>query len=120
MRRSAITTAFAGTDTNDFGVDSARHAVDGLDVEFGQSELLKDRGFSDITDCSLFDHVTDHESLDCLVLRHTARAVGAAQELDVASAVLASSVVSSFLGLMASDWITSTHKLLVPQFLPFQ
>ena len=45
------------------------------------------------TDGSRLDHVTDGESLDCLVLRGASRAVGAADGLDVAAALLVTAAV---------------------------
>lgn len=43
------------------------------------------------TNSGALDHVADCESLDCLVLRGTAGAVGAADGLDVAAAFLVAS-----------------------------
>ena len=54
---------------------------------------------ADITNRRCLDHVTDGETLDGLILRDASRAVGAADEVDVAAAVLVAAVVSSLLGL---------------------
>ena len=56
-------------------------------------------GVADITDGRALDHVTDGETLDGLILRDASRAVRAADEVDVAAAVLVAAVVSSLLGL---------------------
>jgi len=61
-----------------------------------------DAGFVDISDSSTFDHVFHREALDRLVLPYTARAVGATHEFDVATALLVTTAVSSFLCLMDS------------------
>ena len=52
-----------------------------------------------IADGSSFDHVTDVEALDSLILGNTAGAVDAANKLVMATAVLVASVVSSLAGL---------------------
>jgi len=49
------------------------------------------------TDGGGFDHVADSESLDCLVLGCAARAVAAADGLDVATSVLVTTVGCSLL-----------------------
>lgn len=46
------------------------------------------------TDSSGLDHVADGESLNCLVLRRASRAVGAADWLDVAAALLVTTAVN--------------------------
>ena len=45
------------------------------------------------TDGGGLNHVADGESLDCLVLRSASRAVGAADGLDVAAALLVTAAV---------------------------
>ena len=54
---------------------------------------------ADITNRRRLDHVTDSEALDSLVLGDASRTVRAADEVDVAAAVLVAAVVSSLLGL---------------------
>lgn len=61
---------------------------------------LVDKSLSDITDGSQLDHRTNGVTLDGLVLGDAARAVGAADGLDVAATVLVASVVSSLDGLL--------------------
>jgi hypothetical protein len=66
----------------------------------------------DITDGSTLHHVPHSETLDSLVLRYTTRAVGAANEHDVATAVLVSATISSFLGLLSQGkigWLSQLH-----------
>jgi hypothetical protein len=60
---------------------------------------LVDKSLSDITNGSQLDHRADGVTLDGLVLGDAARAVGAADGLDVAATVLVASVVSSLDGL---------------------
>jgi len=95
--RSTVATAFSGSDTDDLSVDGARNAVLQLQVHLGDSVLLKDRGIGDITNGSRLNHVTDGESLDGLILGGTSGAVGATNGLDVATALLVTSVGSSLL-----------------------
>ena len=61
---------------------------------------------ANITDRRRLDHVTNSEALNGLVLRDASRAVGAADEVDVAAAVLVAAVVSSLLGLNAEGSAT--------------
>lgn len=58
-----------------------------------------DAGNSDITNGSSLDDITDDKLLDCLVLRNTARAVGATNGLHVSTVVLAASSITTFLSL---------------------
>ena len=58
-----------------------------------------DTGLADITDSRALNHVPHSETLDGLVLADASRAVGAADEVDVATALLVASVISSLLGL---------------------
>lgn len=59
------------------------------------SHTFVDRCFCDVSDTSGFDYVPNDELLDGLVLWDTTGAVGASNWLDVASALLCSSIVSS-------------------------
>ena len=61
---------------------------------------------ADITNRRRLDHVTDSEALDSLVLGDASRTVRAADEVDVAAAVLVAAVVSSLLGLNAEGSAT--------------
>jgi len=95
--RSTVASSFAGTDTNDLSVDSARNAVLELQVHLWDWVLVEDGGISQITDGSDFDHVADGESLDGLILWCASRAVGAADWLDVTTALLVATVGCSLL-----------------------
>lgn len=66
-----------------------------LVVKLWESILGVDRGVRDISNGSRFDHVSDCESLDGLVLRDTSGAVGASNWLGMTTSVLVSPVVSS-------------------------
>ena len=58
-----------------------------------------DRGLGDVADGSALDHVPHGEALDGLVLRNAARAVRAADEADVATALLVAAAISSLFRL---------------------
>ncbi len=58
-----------------------------------------DTGLADITNGSALDHVPHGETLDGLVLSNDTRAVGAADDGNVATALLVASIISSLLGL---------------------
>ena len=98
-------------------MNGARDTVLELQVHLGDSVLGEDRGIGDVTcimsvsifyssscrcgaaqgivghtDGGRLDHVADGESLDCLVLGCASRAVGAADGLDVAAALLVTTV----------------------------
>lgn len=96
-RRGADTAALTRTNADVLAVDGARNAVVDLDVQLGQGVLLVHRGLRDITDGSRLNHVADGKALDGLVLRDHARAVRAADRVDVATALLVASVGSSLL-----------------------
>ena len=94
----AVAAAHARADTNDLAVDGARNAVLQLEVHLGNGVLGEDRGVRDITNSSRLDHVADGEALDRLVLGCASAAVGAADGIDVAAALLVAAVVLSLLG----------------------
>jgi hypothetical protein len=52
-------------------MNGARDTVVQLDVQLGDGVFFIDGGFLKITDSSSFDHVTDSETLDGLVLSST-------------------------------------------------
>lgn len=83
-------------------MNGARDTVSVLDVKFWESVFREDRGIGDVTDGGLFNHVTDHESLDGLVLWHTSVAVDATDMLNVSSSVLVATIVTSLLSLQKS------------------
>ena len=61
------------------------------------------------TDGGRLDHVPDGESLDCLVLWCASRAVGAADRLDVAAALLVATAVV----LLASSMAPSVRQCIL-------
>ena len=67
-RRKTVATVNSGTNANDTSVNSTRDTVVELDVQLGDSIFLVDRSLLEITDGSSFDHVTDSETLDGLIL----------------------------------------------------
>lgn len=70
-----------------------------LGVQLGQLIRLVVAGLRDIADSSSFHDVTDNKFLDRLVLGDTARTVGAAYRVHMATAVLGASTVSAFASL---------------------
>lgn len=85
------------------GVDGARDAVRGLDVELGQGILLVNRGIGQIADSRSLDHVANDEAVNGLVLGDAAGAVKAANWVNVASSLLSTSVVAALYSLQNLD-----------------
>jgi hypothetical protein len=99
-------------------VNGARYAIHDLDVQFRYHILcsmqmsvfggkvkeeygtLINAGVANVPHSGALNHVPHRESLNRLILRNDTRAVGTAQKIDVATAFLVSSAVSSFLGLL--------------------
>lgn len=88
----AITTTFSRTDTDDLAVNGAGDAVLQFEIHLGHGVFGENRGVGDVTDCCRLDHVANGESLDCLVLGCTPRAVGASNRLHMASSFLVATV----------------------------
>jgi hypothetical protein len=61
---------------------------------------LVDGSFLEITDSSSFNHVTDSETLDSLILGDTTVTVDTTNNLVVATTVLVTSVISSLASLL--------------------
>jgi len=78
-------------------MDRAADAVLELEVHLGHGVFGEDGGIRDITDGSRLDHVPYRKSLDCLVFRCAARAVGATDWLDMATTLLVATVGSPLL-----------------------
>lgn len=78
-------------------MDSTRDAVVNLDIELRQCVLLIDRGITDISNSSRFNHVSDGKSLNGLILGYHTATVGASDRAGVSSSFLVSSVRSSLL-----------------------
>lgn len=66
----------------------------------------------DIPNGGTLDHVPHCEALDGLVLSNTARAVGAADEFNVATSLLVATAISSFLGLENTRKKPSSARLI--------
>jgi len=96
-RRRAVSPALSGSHSHNLAVDSARDAVLQLQVHLGNCIFLEYRRIGDVTNGGGFHHVTDGESLDGLIFGCASRAVGAADGLDVAAALLVTAVVLSLL-----------------------
>lgn len=80
-------------------MDGTADAVVQLHVQLGQDIGVEDAGLRDVPDgCGLHD-VPDDELLDGFVLGDAAGAVGAADGLDVAAALLGPTVVPPLLPL---------------------
>ena len=95
-RGCTVTAAFTGSHTDDVGVNGAGHTVVLLVIHLGQSVVLIHRLIRDITDSSALDHVSHQKASDGLVLRTATCAVHATDELDVATAMFVSTMISSF------------------------
>ena len=80
------------------GVDGAGDAVADFDVQLGDNVLRVNASLADIPNRGALDHVPHSEPLDGLVLAYSARAIGATHEGDVATALLVTAAISSFLG----------------------
>jgi len=92
--RSAVSATFAGSDTNDLSVNGTGNTVLELQVHLWDAILGEDGGIGDITNCGRFDHVTNSESLDCLVFWCASRAVAASDGLDVSTSGLVTSAMT--------------------------
>lgn len=74
-----------------------------LGVQLGQLIRLIVTGLRDIANSSSFHDVTDHKFLNGLVLGDTARTVGAAYRVDMATAVFGASTVSALASLQKKN-----------------
>lgn len=119
---------------DNLAVNGARDAVLQLEVHLGNRVLSEHRGIRDITcggedmvsnrcssnrwcrrrtDGSGLNHVADGEALDGLVLGSASRAVGAADGLDVAAALLVAAVVLSLLDHLGGVLSDTVLKMLL-------
>ncbi|MDG2774700.1 hypothetical protein P7M68_24610, partial [Vibrio parahaemolyticus] len=85
--RLTLSPISAGSNPHNMRVDSTRNTVLHLHIEFRKRVLFIDTSLLNISDCSLFNNVPHQKPLDSLVLRTAFAAVGASNELDVATAV---------------------------------
>ena len=78
------------------GVDGARDAILELDVDLWHVEVLLviSKVFLDVPLGRSVHHVSQLESLDCLVLWHHSSAVGAPHNVGVTPVLLAPSIIS--------------------------
>jgi len=92
-----VAAALPGANADNLSVDSAGDAVLELQVHLGNGVFREDRGIGNITNSCRLDHVTNGESLDCLVLGCASGAVGAPDRLNVATTLLVTTVGRSLL-----------------------
>ena len=93
--RLAVPPVGAGSHPHNVRVNCTGNTVLHLGIQLRQSVLLIDAGFLNISHRGLLDNVPHQESLDGLVLRAALAAVGAADELDVSTAVLVATSISA-------------------------
>lgn len=105
--RSSDSSVGSGSDSDNSGVDSTRNTVVQLVVQLWQSVFRVHGSFRQVSDSSSFNHVSDGDSLDGLVLWHTSGTVQTSDWLDVASTLLVSTVGSSL--LWHDCWDVSTE-----------
>ena len=89
-------------------MDGAAHTVGQLGVQLGQLVLGVHAGVGDVSHGSGLHDVPDDELLDGLVLGAGLGAVGAPDELDMATAMLVTSIVST-LGCHLDSGIRSRY-----------
>jgi len=112
-------------------VDSTRNAICDFDVELGnnifcilqtehESGLKEepltrvDASLADILHGSTLNHVPHSKTLDGLVLSYASRAVGAANEFNVAASLLVATAISSFLGLKKNKYLVQSINIQNP------
>ena len=94
-------------------MDGAADAVGELGVQLGQLVAGVHAGIGDVPHGGGLHDVPDHELLDGLVLGARLGAVGAPDELDMATAMLVTSIVST-LGCHLDSGIKSKYKYIGP------
>lgn len=97
LRRSSDLSVFSRSNTDNSGVDGARNTVVQLVVQLRKSVFLVHRGVRQVSDSGGFNHVSDGDTLDSLVLGDTTGTVQASDGLDVTSTLLVSAGVLSLL-----------------------
>ena len=98
-RRGTVAATLGRADTDDVGVDGARHTVLRLHVQLGDGVFGVDRGLGQVTHSRRLDHVADDEALDGLVFGNTTGTVQATHRVDVSTTRLGASSVSSLRSL---------------------
>jgi len=96
-RGCAVLARLLGPVAHDLAVDGTADAVVQLGVELRQCVRLVDRGLGEIPDGRCFHYIPDDKLLDGLVLGHTARTVGAAHGVHMASALLRATSIAPLL-----------------------
>ena len=94
-RRKTVATLLTGTHTDDVEMDSAGNTVLHLGVDLGKTVSVDNRGIGHILNSSALNNVADSETLDGLVLGHTAAAVHAADIAGVAAVHLGTAVIAT-------------------------
>ena len=77
-------------------MDRTAHTVVQLSIQLGQLITAVHTGIRDVSHGGSLHDVPDHELLDGLVLGASLGAVGAADELDMTTTMLVTSIVSTF------------------------
>jgi len=102
--RGAELAVLPRADTDHVGVDRARHAILELDVDLGELVVTSIDGLvHNIPHSCRLHNVADNETLDSLVLGHTASAVGAPDEPHVPTSGLSASSIPAFLGHLSGS-----------------
>lgn len=102
LGRSSDSSVGSRSDSDNSGVDSTGDTVVQLVVQLWQSVLLIHRGLGQVPDGCGLHNVSDGDSLNGLVLRNTSSTVQTSDWLDVASALVVSTVGSSLLWHIAA------------------
>lgn len=95
LRWGSDSSVSSGSHSNNSSVDGTRDTVVQFVVQLWQSVLGVDRCLWQISDSSSFNHVSDSDSLDGLILWNTSGTVQASDWLYVTSTFLVSTVGSS-------------------------
>lgn len=110
MRRSSDSSVGSGSDSDNSGVDGTGDTVVQLVVQLWHGVLRVDRSLRQISDSGGFNHVSDGDSLDGLILRNTSGTVQTSDWLDVTSSLLVSTVGSSL--FWHAELVTTDNYLL--------
>lgn len=96
-----VLSCFSGSVPDHLGVNSARYTVVQLGVELGQNIGVVHGGIRNISDSGSLHNITDDKFADSLVLGAGLAAVGATDVLDMAAAVLGTSIILPLFGHLA-------------------
>merc|ERR1719354_299272 len=98
LRRSSVFSGLLRPVSDNLGVDSARHTVVQLCVQLWKGVAGIHGSLRDVSNCSGLNDVSEHELPDGLILGADLGAVSAPDELDMATAVLVASSVTTLEG----------------------